>query len=115
MKIEYPICLMVVLKADRCCITYEGVHDERRDFLTASKREDSEIEDFRKGSLISAVLEIPLVGEDRRGGTCVSCRRSGNHGWSGFHGAIGMRCGLPFLALSMAFRNREVGRICIGY
>jgi hypothetical protein len=68
MKVEYPICLMVVLKADRCCITYEGVHDERRDFLTASKREDSEIEDFRKRSLISAVLEIPLVGEDVEAG-----------------------------------------------
>jgi hypothetical protein len=42
--------------------------DERRDFRTASKREGSEIEDFRKGFLILVVLEILLVGEDVEGG-----------------------------------------------
>ena len=132
--IEYPICLMVVLIADRCCFTYEGAQplvsrrkarklatsiegglqglyffpslslrvlthfvqlfhmveyeelerslnplatnfvvksdapDERRDFRTASKREDLEIADFRKVFLISVVLEILLVDEDVEGG-----------------------------------------------
>jgi hypothetical protein len=55
-----PLATNFVVKSD--------APDERRDFRTASKREDLEIADFRKVFLISVVLEILLVDEDVEGG-----------------------------------------------